>query len=40
MEGSEQMPSNMKFMKDSFSKKHKLGDFETVALTEKYSVIL
>lgn len=30
----EQMPSYVKFMKDILSKKRKLGEFETVALTE------
>ena len=36
----EQMPSYVKFMKDILSNKRKLGDFETVALTEECSAIL
>ena len=34
------MPSYAKFMKDIPSNKHKLGEFETVALTEECSAIL
>ena len=34
------MPSYVKFMKDIFSKKWRLGEFETVALTEECSIIL
>jgi hypothetical protein len=36
----EQMPSYVKFMKDILSRKRKLGEFETVALTEECSAIL
>ena len=36
----EQMPSYAKFMKEILSKKRKLGDFETVALTEESSAII
>ena len=36
----EKMPSYVKFMKEILSKKRRLSDFETVNLTEKYSVIL
>ena len=36
----EQMPGYVKFMKDIFSKKRKLGDYETVALFEECSAIL
>ena len=34
------MPRYMKFMKDILSKKRKLGDYETVALSEQCSAIL
>ncbi|PIN08964.1 hypothetical protein CDL12_18457 [Handroanthus impetiginosus] len=36
----EQMSSYVKFMKDILSKKKRLGDYETVALTEECSVII
>ena len=36
----EQMPRYVKFMKDILSKKRKLGDYETVALSEECSAIL
>ena len=36
----EQMPSYVKFMKDIFSYKRRLSDFETVNLTEECSAIL
>ena len=39
-EALEQMPGYMKFMKDILSKKRKLGDYETVALSEECSAIL
>ncbi|XP_062099882.1 uncharacterized protein LOC133805736 [Humulus lupulus] len=39
-EALEQMPSYMKFMKDILSKKRKMGEYETVALTEECSAIL
>ncbi|PIN21773.1 DNA-directed DNA polymerase [Handroanthus impetiginosus] len=39
-EALEQMPSYVKFMKDILSKKRRLGDYETVALTEEYSAII
>ncbi|KAJ8765981.1 hypothetical protein K2173_020497 [Erythroxylum novogranatense] len=39
-EALENMPSYAKFMKDVLSKKRRLGDHETVALTEECSVIL
>ena len=39
-EALEQMPGYVKFMKDVLSKKRKLGDYETVALSEKCSAIL
>ena len=34
------MPSYVKFMKDILSKKRKLGDYETVALSEECSAVL
>ncbi|XP_062107883.1 uncharacterized protein LOC133818823 [Humulus lupulus] len=40
VEALEQMPSYVKFMKDILSKKRKMEDFETVALTEECSAIL
>ena len=40
VEALEQMPSYVKFMKDILSKKRRLGEFETVALTEECSAIL
>ncbi|XP_062089283.1 uncharacterized protein LOC133795844 [Humulus lupulus] len=36
----EQMPSYVKFMKEILSNKRKMGDYETVALTEECSAIL
>ena len=36
----EQMPSYVKFMKDILSKKQKLEDYETIALTQECSAIL
>ncbi|XP_062108233.1 uncharacterized protein LOC133819084 [Humulus lupulus] len=39
-EALEQMPSYIKFMKDILSKKRKMEDYETVALTEECSAIL
>ena len=36
----EQMPGYMKFMKDILSKKRKLGDYETVALSKECNAIL
>ncbi|PIN18141.1 DNA-directed DNA polymerase [Handroanthus impetiginosus] len=39
-ESLEQMPSYVKFMKDIFSKKRCLGDYEIVALIEEYSAII
>ncbi|PIN24629.1 hypothetical protein CDL12_02641 [Handroanthus impetiginosus] len=39
-EALEQMPSYIKFMKDILSKKRRLGDYETVALTEECSAII
>ncbi|XP_024022668.1 uncharacterized protein LOC112091966 [Morus notabilis] len=36
----EQMPSYVKFMKDILSKKRRLDDFETVALTEECSAMI
>ncbi|XP_017984308.1 PREDICTED: uncharacterized protein LOC108663603 [Theobroma cacao] len=38
-EAFEQMPSYVKFLKDILSKKRKLGEFETVSLTEECSAI-
>ncbi|XP_062080890.1 uncharacterized protein LOC133785687 [Humulus lupulus] len=40
VEALEQMPSYVKFMKEILSKKRRLEDFETVALTEECSEIL
>ncbi|XP_024018055.1 uncharacterized protein LOC112090603 [Morus notabilis] len=40
VEALEQMPSYAKFMKDLVTKKCRLGEFETVALTEECSAIL
>ncbi|XP_017622070.1 uncharacterized protein LOC108466240 [Gossypium arboreum] len=40
VEALEQIPNYMKFMKDILSKKHRLGEFKTVALTEGYTAIL
>ncbi|XP_024022362.1 uncharacterized protein LOC112091881 [Morus notabilis] len=40
VEALEQMPSYVKFMKVILSKKRRLGEFETVALTEECSAIL
>ena len=39
-EALEQMPGYVKFMKDILSKKRKLGDYETVTLSEECSAIL
>ena len=39
-EALEKMPSYVKFMKDILSKKRRLGEFETIALTEECSAIL
>ena len=39
-EALEQMPGYVKFMKDVLSKKRKLGDYETVVLSEECSAIL
>ena len=39
-EALEQMPGYVKFMKDILSKKRKLGDYETMALSEACSAIL
>ena len=39
-EALEQMPSYVKFMKDILSRKQRLGDYETVALTEECSAII
>ncbi|XP_062100913.1 uncharacterized protein LOC133806843 [Humulus lupulus] len=39
-EALEQMPSYVKFMKEILSKKRKMEDYETVALTEECSAIL
>ena len=39
-EALEQMPVYMKFMKDTLSKKRKLGDYETIARSEECSAIL
>ena len=40
IEAVEKMPNYVKFLKKILSKKRKLGDFETVALTEECSAIL
>ncbi|XP_063942735.1 uncharacterized protein LOC135150382 [Daucus carota subsp. sativus] len=39
-EALEQMPSYAKFMKGILSRKHKLEELETVALTEEFSAVL
>ena len=39
-EALEQMPGYVKFMKDIFSKKRKLGDYETVALYEECNAMV
>ena len=39
-EALEQMPSYVKFMKEILSKKRKLGDYETVALSEECSAVI
>ena len=39
-EALEKMPSYVKFMKDILSKKRKLGDYETVALSKECSAVL
>ncbi|PIN19118.1 hypothetical protein CDL12_08207 [Handroanthus impetiginosus] len=39
-EALEQIPSYVKFMKDILSKKRRLGDYETVTLTEECSAII
>ena len=36
----EQMPSYVKFMKDILSKKRRLSNYETIALTDESSAIL
>ena len=40
LDALEQMPSYVKFMKEIFSNKMKLEEYETVALIEECSVIL
>ena len=40
IEALEQMPGYVKFMKDILSKKKKLGNYETIALSEESSAIL
>ncbi|XP_062103694.1 uncharacterized protein LOC133814794 [Humulus lupulus] len=40
VEALEQMPNYVKFLKDILTKKRRLGEFETVALTEGCSAIL
>ena len=40
MEALEQMPNYVKFLKDILTKKRRLGEFETVALTEGCSAML
>ncbi|KAM6543849.1 hypothetical protein CsatB_008296 [Cannabis sativa] len=40
MEALEQMPTYVKFLKDIWTKKRRLGEFETVALTEVCSATL
>ncbi|XP_062085761.1 uncharacterized protein LOC133791869 [Humulus lupulus] len=40
VEALEQMPNYVKFLKDILTKKRRLGEFETVALTEGCSVML
>ncbi|XP_060965191.1 uncharacterized protein LOC133034172 [Cannabis sativa] len=40
VEALEQMPNNVKFLKDILTKKRRLGEFETVALTEGCSAML
>lgn len=40
VEALEHMPSHAKFMKDLVTKKRRLGEFETMALTEECSAIL
>ena len=40
VEALEQIPGYVKFMKDVLSKKMKLGDYETIALSEECSAIL
>ena len=40
MDALENMPSYMKFMKKILENKKKLGEYETIALTEKCSAIL
>ena len=39
-EALEQMSSYVKFMKYILSRKRRLGDYETVALSEEYSIII
>ena len=39
-EALEQMPSYAKFMKEIISRKRKLEDYETIALTEEFSAII
>ena len=40
VEALERMPGYVKFMKDVLSKKRKLGDYETVALSKECSATL
>ena len=40
MDALENMPSYVKFMKKILENKKKLGEYETIALTEEYSTIL
>ncbi|KAA3486930.1 hypothetical protein EPI10_030796 [Gossypium australe] len=40
VEALEQMPNYVKFMKDIFSKKHRLGEFEIVALAKGCTAML
>ena len=40
IEALEQMPGYVKFMKDILSKKRKLGNYETIALSKESSAIL
>jgi hypothetical protein len=40
VEALEQMPNYVKFLKDILSKKRRLGEYETVALTEECSAVL
>ncbi|KAL5580208.1 hypothetical protein UlMin_012650 [Ulmus minor] len=40
VEALQQMPNYVKFMKDVLTNKRRLGEFETVALTKEYSLLL